>query len=89
MHVKDFIKAFLDEYALYVSYGKIIVLPLSWDIWEACYLMYYAQIEREYAWLEYEFDNMNEYVTHYVINYQNAPMMRLLMNVVLYVFLLS
>ena len=29
---------------------------------------------------------MNEYVTQYVINYQNAPMMRFVMNVVLYVF---
>ena len=28
MHVKDSIKAFLDEYELYVCYGKITVMSL-------------------------------------------------------------
>ena len=72
MHVKDFGRVFLDEYVLYVSYCKITAMPLSWDFWEACYLMYYAKRDREYAWLEYELGNMDEYVMHDVGNYQNT-----------------
>ena len=44
----------------YVSYGKIIVMPLCWDLWEPCYFMYYVRLEREYTLLEYELDNKDE-----------------------------
>ena len=55
MHVKDFRRTFLDEYVLYVCYDKITVMPLGWDFGETRCVMYYAKLEREYAWLKYKY----------------------------------
>ena len=40
----------------------------------------------KYAWLEHELDNMDNCGMYYVRNLKNSPMMRLLMNDVLYAF---
>ena len=40
--------------------------------------MNYEKLEIEYAWLEHELGNMDDYVMHNVINYQNASMIRFL-----------
>lgn len=69
MHIKDFERVFLDEYILYVCYGKSTIMLQDWDFKVVCYFMYYAKLEGEYACLEYELDNMDEYVRNNVKSY--------------------
>lgn len=86
MDVKDFGRAFLDEYVLYVCNEKITIIVLVWNFQEPYCRMYYAKLEKEYVWLEYELGNTYEYVMHNVRNYKNALMKKFSMHIVLYTF---
>ena len=84
-HVKDFKMMFLDEYVLYVFYGKNYRYNLRLRFLSNMLFCVLFKARKKICMTKYELSNMDEYVMHDVRNYQYPPTMIFVMNVILYV----